>query len=44
MGSTLTYQQLNKHSEALAAYLQGLGLETGSRVAVMLPNLPQHPI
>jgi len=29
---------------ALAAYLQGLGLAKGDRVALMMPNCPQYPI
>ena len=29
---------------ALAAYLQGCGLERGDRVAIMLPNVPQYPV
>ena len=29
---------------ALAAYLQGLGLAKGDRVAIMMPNVPQYPV
>jgi long-chain acyl-CoA synthetase len=31
-------------SRALAAYLQGLGLAKGDRVAIMMPNVPQYPV
>nr|MCU0763558.1 AMP-binding protein [Hydrogenophaga sp.] len=37
----ITYRELNEHSAALGAWLQGQGLVHGDRVAVMLPNLPQ---
>ncbi|MDO9094743.1 MAG: AMP-binding protein [Rubrivivax sp.] len=42
MGRDLGYGQLDEHSRALAAWLQGRGLVRGDRVAVMLPNLPQY--
>ncbi|MCU0930480.1 MAG: AMP-binding protein [Serpentinimonas sp.] len=41
MDAWMTYGQLDRMSAALGAYLQGLGLPTGSRVAIMLPNVPQ---
>ncbi len=44
MGKELTYAQTDSLSQALAAYLQGLGLAKGDRVAVMMPNVPQYPI
>ncbi|WP_153062294.1 AMP-binding protein, partial [Escherichia coli] len=31
-------------SSAFAAYLQGLGLAKGDRVAIMMPNVPQYPV
>ena len=31
-------------SRAFAAYLQGLGLAKGDRVAIMMPNVPQYPV
>ena len=31
-------------SQAFAAYLQGLGLAKGDRVAIMMPNVPQYPV
>ncbi|MEY2685500.1 MAG: hypothetical protein RJA09_2645 [Pseudomonadota bacterium] len=37
----MSYSQLDERSAALGAYLQSLGLTPGSRVAIMLPNVPQ---
>jgi long-chain acyl-CoA synthetase len=42
MGKGLTYRQLDLLSQNFAAYLQTLKLETGSRVAIMLPNTPSY--
>ena len=44
MGRALTYTQLDRLSQVFAAYLQSLGLATGDRVAIMLPNVLQYPI
>lgn len=44
MGTELTYAAVDSLSLKLGVYLQGLGLESGDRVAVMLPNIPQYPI
>jgi long-chain acyl-CoA synthetase len=44
LGSTVSYAEVDEQSRALAAYLQGLGLGRGDRVAIMLPNLPQYPV
>ena len=43
-GKFMTYQELNNQSKNFAAYLQSLGLEPGSRVAIMLPNVIQFQI
>ncbi len=43
MGQSLSYADTDAQSHALAAYLQGLGLEQGDRVALMMPNMPQYP-
>ena len=43
MGKDVTYAQTDSASRALAAYLQGLGLVKGDRVAIMMPNVPQYP-
>jgi long-chain acyl-CoA synthetase len=40
----LSYRELNRLSDRFAAALAGLGVGKGSRVAVMLPNLPQQVI
>ena len=44
MGKDITYAQTDSLSQAFAAYLQGLGLSKGDRVAVMMPNVPQYPV
>lgn len=44
MGKTLSYAQTDSLSQALAAYLQSLGLVKGDRVAIMMPNVPQYPV
>lgn len=38
---TMTYKQLKDQAETVAASLRERGLQTGDRVAIMLPNLPQ---
>ena len=43
-GVTITYRELDDRARALAAYLQGLGLEPGDRVAIMMPNLLANPV
>jgi len=44
MGKEQTYGETDALSRAFAAYLQGLGLVKGDRVAIMMPNVPQYPI
>ena len=44
MGKDVTYAQTDNLSQAFGAYLQGLGLARGDRVAVMMPNVPQYPV
>jgi long-chain acyl-CoA synthetase len=44
MGKSYTYAQVDERSRQMAAYLQSLGLSTGDRVAIMMPNVPQYPI
>jgi long-chain acyl-CoA synthetase len=45
MGTTISYAELDKMSKKFASYLQNtLGLEKGSRVALMMPNILQYPI
>ncbi|WP_029527211.1 long-chain-fatty-acid--CoA ligase [Polaromonas glacialis] len=44
MGKEITFGQTNNLSLAFGAYLQGLGLVRGDRVAIMMPNVPQYPV
>ena len=44
LGRDLSYAELDRQSQALAAYFQSLGLERGDRIAIMLPNVPQYPV
>ena len=44
MGKDVSYAETDKQSRSFAAYLQGLGLVKGDRVAAMMPNCPQYPI
>jgi long-chain acyl-CoA synthetase len=43
-GVTITYRELDERARALAAYLQGLGLDPGDRVSIMMPNLLSNPV
>ena len=42
MGKMLTYRELDCLSRDFAVYLQTVGLEPGSRVAIMLPNVTEY--
>ncbi|WP_201556076.1 AMP-binding protein [Psychrobacter sp. 72-O-c] len=42
MGVTHTYDDIDKASLAIAAWLQAQGLPKGSIVALMMPNVPQY--
>jgi len=42
MNSRLRFRDVGDLSQALGAWLQSLGLEPGSRVALMMPNVPQY--
>ena len=45
LGTTLTYNDMDRLTGQLASYLQNLpGIEPGDRVAVMMPNVLQNPI
>ncbi|MES2192676.1 MAG: AMP-binding protein [Pseudomonadota bacterium] len=44
MDRWMSYGQLDELSSSLGAWLQNLGLEPGSRVAIMLPNVPQFAV
>ena len=42
MDSRLSYGDVDELSAALAAWLHGLKLERGTRIAIMMPNVPQY--
>ena len=45
LGTTLNFAQVEQFSRYFAAYLQSAtGLESGDRVAIMMPNLLQYPV
>lgn len=44
MNRWMSYKTLDQLSTAFGAWLQNKGLEPGSRVAIMLPNLPQFAV
>ncbi|MBK8537083.1 MAG: long-chain-fatty-acid--CoA ligase [Candidatus Competibacteraceae bacterium] len=44
MGVSLRYRDMDRLSRDFGAYLQGLGLGKGERVALMMPNLLQYPV
>ncbi|KTD44443.1 AMP-binding protein [Legionella oakridgensis] len=44
LGTEISFGELDKLTLQFAAYLQGLGLKKGSRIAIMMPNLLQYPI
>ena len=44
MGKDVSYAETDAQSRDFAAYLQGLGLAKGDRVALMMPNVPQYPV
>lgn len=44
MGKAMTYRRLDEQTWKIAAWLRGIGLQKGDRVAVMMPNILQNPI
>jgi long-chain acyl-CoA synthetase len=44
MDRHFTFAEIDRLSAAFGAWLQGLGLERGARVAIMMPNVVQYPI
>jgi long-chain acyl-CoA synthetase len=45
LGTTLTYNEMDRYIDQLASYLQNLpGMEKGDRVVVMMPNVLQNPV
>jgi len=41
---SFSYAEIDLYSRQVATFLQSLGLEKGTRVAVMMPNIIQYPI
>jgi long-chain acyl-CoA synthetase len=44
MDKSISYRDLDEMSQALGAYLQSRGLQRGTRVALMMPNVLQYPV
>jgi long-chain acyl-CoA synthetase len=44
MDRYFTFAEIDRYSVAFGAWLQGLGLQRGARVAIMMPNVVQYPI
>jgi long-chain acyl-CoA synthetase len=44
MGKAMTYAELDRLSQQMAAWLQSRGLKQGARVAIMMPNVLQYPV
>jgi long-chain acyl-CoA synthetase len=44
LGADISFAQTDRLSLSVAAYLQGLGLARGDRVAIMMPNVAQYPV
>ena len=44
MDVKLSYEELDRYSKQIAAYLQSLGLKKGDKVGVMMPNILQLPV
>ena len=43
MGRDIRFSETDHDSRRIAAWLQGVGLVKGDRVALMMPNVPQYP-
>lgn len=44
MDKTHTYKDIRDLSYAFAAYLQSIGLKTGDRIGIQMPNCTQYPV
>ncbi len=44
MGAELSYSELDYLTRNFAAALQGMGLQPGDRIALMMPNILQYPV
>ncbi|MFC4275271.1 AMP-binding protein [Achromobacter aloeverae] len=42
LGTDISYGRLDRHARHFAGWLQSLGLAPGSRVALMMPNVPAY--
>jgi long-chain acyl-CoA synthetase len=43
-GATMSYAEMEQHSNACAAALAAIGVRPGDRVALLLPNCPQFMV
>lgn len=43
-GKTYTYAQLRRHSLSLAKSLVNTGLQPGSTIGLVMPNIPEYAI
>jgi long-chain acyl-CoA synthetase len=43
-GKELSFDELDRKSSALAAFLQSKSLQKGDRIAIMMPNILQYPV
>jgi long-chain acyl-CoA synthetase len=43
-GTTFTYAELERQTQAFAGYLMASGFKKGDRIALMMPNLLQYPV
>jgi long-chain acyl-CoA synthetase len=44
LGTTLTFEEVDRRSRDFAAWLSARGLRKGERIALMMPNVLQYPI
>lgn len=44
LGSSRTYSEVNEAANRFAAWLQSKGIQSGDRVAILLPNCPEYMI
>ena len=44
MGKRISFRELDERSASLASWLQSKGLGKGTRVALMMPNVPQYMV
>ncbi|TFW26251.1 long-chain fatty acid--CoA ligase [Massilia arenosa] len=44
MDKTITFGEVDRMSQQMAAWLQSRGMKPGARVAIMMPNVLQYPV